>query len=398
MTTVPTTAPSLAASTLSLDLLAARRLRDGLATLLRAERTAAAEFLLALSDFDRRRGWELLGHASLFAFLRVELQLSRSAAFWRLSAARLLQRFPDVIEPLRDGRLCLSTTAELAKVLTVDNQADVLPRYFGLSAREAQEVTAELMPRADPPQRSVVTSLPPAPSSVSLQLTAALQAPTATPMAEPVLTSERPARDVAAPRADVEPLTADLRRLHVTVTKQFLKKLDSARDGLSHAIPGATTEQVLEKALDQLLEKQATRRGLVKRPRKITTPPPPTPTPTATATATPTPTPTLPPETLAAPLHRRDGHRETVPADVQRAVWERDQGRCVWPLDSGGVCGSTFMLELDHSAVPWARGGAPTVDNLRILCDFHNALAARRAFGARCMDRYARRSEASPVW
>lgn len=88
----------------SLDLPAARQLRDGLATLLRAERTAAAEFLLALSDFDRRRGWELLGHASLFAFLHVELRLSRSAAFWRLSAARLIQRFPDVIEPLRDGR------------------------------------------------------------------------------------------------------------------------------------------------------------------------------------------------------------------------------------------------------------------------------------------------------
>src|SRR5512136_2141848 len=103
MNTAPTTSPSLVAASLSLDLSGARRLRDGLATLLRAERTAAAEFLLALSAFDRRRGWEPLGHASLFAFLRVELKLSRSAAFWRLSAARLLQRFPDVIDPLRDG-------------------------------------------------------------------------------------------------------------------------------------------------------------------------------------------------------------------------------------------------------------------------------------------------------
>src|SRR5512136_1393626 len=120
MTTAPTTAPIPASLTLSLDLSGARRLRDGLATLLRAERTAAAEFLLALADFDRRRGWELLGHASLFAFLHVELRLSRSAAFWRLSAARLIRRFPDVIEPLRDGRLCLSSVAELAKVLTGD--------------------------------------------------------------------------------------------------------------------------------------------------------------------------------------------------------------------------------------------------------------------------------------
>ena len=64
-----------------------------------------------------------------------------------------------------------------------------------------------------------------------------------------------------APRVDVEPLTADLRRLHVTVSRQFLKKLGAAREGLSHAIPGATTEQVLEAALDLLIEKQARARG-----------------------------------------------------------------------------------------------------------------------------------------
>ncbi len=84
-------------TTPALDLPSARQLRDGLAALLRAERTAAAEFLLALADFDRRRGWELVGHASLFAFLVAELRLSKSAAFWRLSAARLLQQFPDLI-------------------------------------------------------------------------------------------------------------------------------------------------------------------------------------------------------------------------------------------------------------------------------------------------------------
>jgi hypothetical protein len=66
---------------------------------------------------------------------------------------------------------------------------------------------------------------------------------------------------------DVEPLTADLRRLHITVDRQFLKMLDTARDGLSHAIPGASAEQVLKTALELLLEKQARARGLVKRPR-----------------------------------------------------------------------------------------------------------------------------------
>ena len=163
----------------SLELLEARRARDGLATLLRAERTAAAEFLLALADFDRRRGWELLGFASLFAFLHVELGLSKGGAFFRQTAARLLQRFPEVIGPLRDGRLCITTVVELAKVLTEANQAEVLPRFYGCSSQEAKEVVAALNPMAAPPLRAVVTALP-APKAV---IPAAMVAQTAGPTA-----------------------------------------------------------------------------------------------------------------------------------------------------------------------------------------------------------------------
>jgi hypothetical protein len=57
-------------------LVEARAHRDDLARLLRLERQAAADFLLALADFDRRRGWARLGHARLFAFLTRELGLS----------------------------------------------------------------------------------------------------------------------------------------------------------------------------------------------------------------------------------------------------------------------------------------------------------------------------------
>ena len=144
----------------SLALLEARQLRDTLRLLLRKEQTAVAEFLLALADFDRRRGWAPLGHAQLFAFLVADLQLSKSAAYYRRSAAELLQRFPRVIDPLREGKLCLSTVGELAKVLTEENEATVLPRFFGLSSREAQELVAELLPRPVPSTRMVVTRVP----------------------------------------------------------------------------------------------------------------------------------------------------------------------------------------------------------------------------------------------
>ena len=89
------------------------------------------------------------------------------------------------------------------------------------------------------------------------------------------------------------------------------------------------------------------------------------------------------------PPPRRTGPREAIPAAVRRAVWERDHGRCQWPLDSGGRCDSTHLLELDHID-PWARDGRPTEANLRLLCHRHNALAARRRFGEAWMGRCTR--------
>ncbi len=71
-----------------------------------------ADFLIALADFDRRKLWRDLGHASLFTFLRRELGLSAGAAQYRKTAAELVQKLPEVEAALRDGRLCLSTVIE----------------------------------------------------------------------------------------------------------------------------------------------------------------------------------------------------------------------------------------------------------------------------------------------
>src|SRR5512138_2161479 len=92
-----------------------------LAALLRTERIAAADFLLALAEFDRKRAWMELGHASLFSFLHRDLGLSKGAAYYRKVAAELIQNYPQVVEPLRDGRLCFTAICELAKVITPEN-------------------------------------------------------------------------------------------------------------------------------------------------------------------------------------------------------------------------------------------------------------------------------------
>jgi hypothetical protein len=52
--------------------------------------------------------------------------------------------------------------------------------------------------------------------------------------------------------------------------------------------------------------------------------------------------------------------REPIPRDVKRAVWERDEGKCV-------ECGGDFDLQYDH-IIPFSMGGASTVENLQLLC------------------------------
>jgi 5-methylcytosine-specific restriction endonuclease McrA len=154
----------------------------------------------------------------------------------------------------------------------------------------------------------------------------------------------------------VEPLDAERARLHITVTRRLLTKLEAAKAALSHSHPGAGSEEVLEVALDLLLAQRAKRKGIVEKPRK-------------------------PAANPARP--------DVIPAAVKREVWMRAGGRCEWKLESGGRCGSTLRLEFDH-ILPRALGGPSTVDNLRVACRSHNQLAARRAFGDEWMDRFTR--------
>jgi hypothetical protein len=350
----------------------ARDLSNRLACLLREERTAMADFLVVLARFDRERRWADLGHANLFAFLHLELGLSRGAAHYRKVASGLVQQYPELVDPLRDGRLCLTAVVELAKVITPANRAEVPQRFFHCSKREAKEVSAAIAPRPAP-AREVVSAVVPRPIDVASLAASESPVPVhpdelgradgaggldAIDVARPG--SARPIEHVdpdprvrASSRPESEPLTADLRRLHVTVTRRFLAKLQATRDALSHARPGASTEEVLEACMDLMLEKCARRKGLLAKPRKTA----------------------------------RAVKPETVTAAVRREVWHRAGGRCEWKLPNGERCGSTVRLELDH-VVPKARGGPSTIENLRLTCRSHNVLAARKVFGNAWMEQF----------
>jgi hypothetical protein len=63
------------------------------------------------------------------------------------------------------------------------------------------------------------------------------------------------------PRDEIEPLDAQLARLHVTVFRRLLEKLEAAKDALAHACPGATAAEVFERGLDLVLAQHANARA-----------------------------------------------------------------------------------------------------------------------------------------
>ncbi|MGA8893083.1 MAG: HNH endonuclease signature motif containing protein [Anaeromyxobacteraceae bacterium] len=315
----------------------ARSFHARLVDLLRVELTSLAAFLEALAEFDRREHFRALGHANLFSYLHHGLKLSRAAAHHRRAAAWLVQRFPVVLKPIGEGKLCFTTAAVLASVATEENLPAVLPRFYGLSKQEALELAAELKPRPNVPTRTVVTRVEQVDAAEEgvPKIRLGELGRTRTEEASPVV--ER----LSTERTMVEPMTGASSRMHLTVSKEFLALLKRAKGGESHRNPGATDEQVLTAALEALIEKQEKRRA-------------------------------------------------RVPPKVKREVLERDGGRCTWPLADGGTCGATARLQVDH-VVPRGKGGASTVGNCRILCQSHNLEAARQAYGDEVMDLFAPR-------
>src|SRR2546427_12558402 len=256
----------------------ARILAGRLADLLRVEHGAMADFLVALADFDRRRAWVELGYSSLFYFLHRELGLSKGAAHYRKTAAKLVQRFPEIVEPLRDGRLCITSITHLAKVLTPQNRREMLPRFFQRSKREAMAVAAAIQPATAAPHRDVITAVRPASAAYAVSAPplseAAPLGPSAPPLVQPVeLNAPAPSVHPKPARRDAaEPLTAELSRLHIAVSRRFLEKLEAARAALSHSHPLATAEDILETGLDLVLERHLKRKGLMQKPRQQTAP------------------------------------------------------------------------------------------------------------------------------
>src|SRR6266568_4761671 len=232
-------AGALGAASKRADALDSAALARRLGELAGDERDVQVDFLFHLDAFDRRRGFLDAGYASLWEFCQRALHLREGAAGRRISAMRVLRRFPVLEGALREGRLCLSTVALLGPVLTPENLEVVVGQAAFRTRAEVDRLVASLQPRAAPKDGlRRVAARPEGQRDSSSSLAVSLCSPAVRP-----LFSTPAAREVAAEggqearapsRPEIRPVSADSYSLRVTVDTAFKDDLETLRCLLSH--------------------------------------------------------------------------------------------------------------------------------------------------------------------
>jgi len=72
--------------------------------------------------------------------------------------------------------------------------------------------------------------------------------------------------------------------------------------------------------------------------------------------------------------------RARIPNELRRQLLARDCGSCSFVCEDGRRRDARAFLQIHHDEA-WAKGGADTLDNLRLVCASHNRLLAEKAFG-----------------
>jgi hypothetical protein len=385
------------------------------------ERGATALLVAHLAELDTRDVHLRAGFSSLFAYCRSELLLTEAEAYNRIEVARAARRYPVILEMLGKGDVSLTAVRLLAPHLTAENHRQVLESARGRGKGEVEEIVARLAPRPDvvaslrklPAPRAVEPDSPPVsgagltagplaagfPASTSPPSCPGTSPPSCPGTSPPSCPGTSPpscpgtsppscpgtspalcpgtspascpgtspalcpgtsppstlvrvetiritAQPPAAPPV-IAPLAPDRYRLQLTISGDTLEKLRLAKDLLRHAIPSGDDAQVLDRALTALLIELARRKFAA---------------------------------TDAPGTSRGTGPGSRhVSAEVRRAVWLRDLGRCAFVGTDGRRCAERAFVEFHHLK-PFAAGGEATVSNIQLRCRRHNDYEARTFF------------------
>jgi hypothetical protein len=279
-------------------------------------------------------------YSSLQDFCVRRFGMSEGEAFRRMTAARLVLRFPSILGRIARGDIHLSALVLLRDHLTPENHEDLLDAAKKKTKEQVKTLIAERFPRPDVPSTIVTipeqASLGPQPSSS--------ETPSQTSLATGPL------------QQTVEPLSAARHRVEFTASTELRQKIERAVELMRHRNPRGDLAVVVEQAMDLLIAKlEKDRFGKVARARKSD-------------------------EAETAKKKKEKKKTRYIDRDARREVHARDGEQCAYVAADGTRCPSRAFLQLDH-VEPWGRNGSNQPSNLRHLCFAHNRFHAQRTYG-----------------
>jgi hypothetical protein len=379
-----------------------------------------AELLAHLAEVEARGIHRTRACSSLYAYCIYELRFSEDEAFRRVAAARLVRRFPALLDALASGELHLTGLLMLGPHLTEANLTEVLARAKHRTKRELARLVRILDPL--PPVPARIEPLGPAPAraipadptwegfvqsfcpvrelspgerprdwvgnanddgtgSVEASNTSAIaadEAPTTTDRVAPARVNSTAPHLAGTEHPAPDSLAPERYKVQFTATAEHVRLVEEAKALLSHAAPRATLDEIHLCALRAFVT-------LLRKQKYATAETPSHQLPSDVAGELP-PTQEKEPKgesepaaegTKSRPPRQRGRH---IPAAVRRAVFNRDGQQCSYFDPAGRRCVETHRLEFHHLE-PFARGGEHTPANLALRCAAHNTLAAEEDFG-----------------
>jgi len=316
-----------------------------IASLKDVERTASSALIAHLAELEDRKLHLARGFKSLFGYCHRVLHCSEYESYGRMQAVHAARRFPVILPMLAEGLLHLTAVRLLAPHLRDEDHLALLGGAIHKSKRAIAKSLAGWFPSED--VASTIRKLPTVAAADNSVTAAGQGAESLGPMAAAAPSPTTPAAVRPTAPAIVAPLSADRYRVTVTVSNAAHDDLRFLQDALRREIPNGDPAEIVARALAalrQVVEKRLF--SATDRPRAAA--------PTASTAS-------------------RD-----IPADVERAVWRRDQGQCSFE-GPHHRCEERAYLEYHH-LTPWIVGGQPSVENIALRCRAHNEYESRVYF------------------
>ena len=321
------------------------------------ERTSTVEVIGYIAELYKRQLYAKLGYSSLFSMLIEKYLYSKSAAYRRIQAAKVVLLFPKVLEYLNDGKTNLVSLSLIEPHVTPEEGERVIEETLRKNKEEIEYYLAHTFFKKVEKMKDKIRRLPVIKKEPIYSHSGSKDEREDLRENNPEIPEKYLDFSLTA-TTPCEPKEEEIRRVKIefVADEAVAKKIERAKQILRHKYPQGKLEDIFNEALETLLEKKDPERKIKRHSernkvkRRILT--------------------------GSLGLRPRDDSRSRddsryIPQAIQREVYRRDKGQCSYESKEGKRCGERNFLEFDHLQ-PWSLGGVSTFENLRLLCRAHN--------------------------